>query len=78
MTATQAREKAAQNAHKNAAAELMMVWKAIEQAVNKGGYQISLSADLSAAAQAELKSKGYRYSSTYDQRDNETFITISW
>lgn len=78
MTAQEARKIATVITNTVNAKELATVEEAIENAARQGRLDITFYKSISSPVQKELESRGFKLKSGYDQREGDSWITISW
>lgn len=78
MTAQEARKIATAITNTVNATELARIEEAIENSANLGRLDITFYNSISSPVQKELESRGFKLKSGYDQRDGDSWVTISW
>jgi hypothetical protein len=78
ITAKQAAEIADSVTNTQAAKELAFFENEIESAAKKGSHSFQSAKSLSSPVKKELESRGFKITSSYDPRDSDSWITISW
>lgn len=78
INATQAKEISKAKVTQTDNAILLEIEKRIKLATERGHFNISLDAEPSLGVKSELEKLGYKYSHYSDQRDGDSYTTISW